>query len=292
MCDMWGNSIMIRYLLPVDQPLKERVKPYAQFTKRSDIPKETLIIKPIIVNKESIIKSIRKNFELNIIGYNEIKDFIVLAIKAKMRDSSNKTHILLSGAPSTSKTVFLDNLVNAIGPEIFFMFNGASLSKSGLIDFLAQHDISKIKYIGIDEIDKLEKDQQTVLLRALESGVLQETKFKRARTLEVSHVLWFATSNEIHKVIEPLKTRFRCINMPQYDESTLRNIAQIKLTKRHNFSKETTKTIIDECISNIDNCTVRDIVAIGDMIENPEKDLKTLIAVYDKYSFNNGDNKN
>ena len=75
--------------------------------------------------------------------------------------------------------------------------------------------------------------------------------------------------------------------MPQYNESTLRNIAQIKLTKRHNFSKETTKTIIDECISNIDNCTVRDIVAIGDMIENPEKDLKTLIAVYDKYSFNN-----
>src|SRR4029079_7497805 len=186
--------------------------------------------------QKSFIANIRKNFNQNIIGYDDIKEFIILAIKAKMRSQNNKTHILLSGAPSTSKTVFLDNLLAAIGQNYFFMFNGASLSKSGLIDYLASKDIATIRYIGIDEIDKIEKDQQTILLRALESGQLQETKFKRSRTLEVSHILFFATSNDIDKIIDPLKTRFRCINMPAYDKPTLINIAKARIQKQFGFN--------------------------------------------------------
>lgn len=234
------------------------------------------------------IQRIKDNFNNNIIGYQEIKDFIILAIKAKIRSTNNKTHILLSGAPSTSKTVFLDNLSSAIGNKYFFMFNGASLSKSGLIDYLASQNIKEIKYIGIDEIDKIEKDQQTILLRALESGQLQETKFKRARTLEVSHILFFATSNDIDKIIDPLKTRFRCINMPAYDKQTLIQIAKARIKKQFGFSDDISMQIINECIESINNVTVRDIVAIASMIEDPKTDIKTIIAVYDKHSFNFG----
>lgn len=234
------------------------------------------------------IDNIRKNFNQNIIGYEDIKEFIILAIKAKMRSTNNKTHILLSGAPSTSKTVFLDNLVNAIGNNYFFMFNGASLSKSGLIDYLASKQISEIRYIGIDELDKIEKDQQTILLRALESGVLQETKFKRARTLDVAHILFFATSNDIDKIIDPLKTRFRCINMPAYDKPTLIKIAQARLKKQFGFNLDIANQIINECIESINNVTVRDIIAIASMVEDPQKDIKTIISVYDKHSFNFG----
>ncbi|MGI0022231.1 MAG: AAA family ATPase [Nitrososphaeraceae archaeon] len=235
--------------------------------------------------QQSILDNIRNNFNANIIGYPEIKEFILLAIKAKMRSEKNKTHILLSGAPSTSKTVFLDNLSISMVESCFYR-NGASLSKSGLLDALSTLDIKQIKYILIDEIDKMEKDQQTILLRALESGLLQETKFKRDRTLVVSHILFFGTSNDIDKIIDPLKTRFRCINMPAYDITTLKNISQQLIKSKYNFSLGIANKIINECVDNIDNCTIRDIVAISSMIEDPDKDLKTLIAVYDKYSFN------
>jgi Holliday junction resolvasome RuvABC ATP-dependent DNA helicase subunit len=237
--------------------------------------------------QKDFIKNIKTNFDNNIIGYEAIKRFIILAIKAKMRDSNNKTHILLSGAPSTSKTVFLDNLVAAIGNKYFFMFNGAALSKSGLIDYLAGQNIQEIRYIGIDEIDKVERDQQTILLNALESGKLQETKFKRARTLDVRHILWFATSNDIDKIIDPLKTRFSCINMPPYDDTTLRTIARARLNKipGYTFNQAITDKIIEECIKGINDVTVRDIVRIASMIEDPKTDIETIIKVYKDHSF-------
>lgn len=273
-------------LYPKDKPIKNKLQiianeDYKIIQKSKDIP--------ISNNTDnSTINNIRKYFNENIIGYDAIKEFIILAVKAKMRSANNKTHILLSGSPSTSKTVFLDNLLEAIGEDYFLLFNGASLSKSGLIDFLASQDLTKIKYIGIDEIDKIERDQQTILLTGLESGYLKETKFKRNRTLDVNHILWFGTSNDIEKIIDPLKTRFRCINMPKYDTATLKSIAKTIIKRKYNFSDKIAEQIINECIKSIKDVTIRDIVAITSMIENPDKDIKTITQVYDKHSFNFG----
>lgn len=44
---------------------------------------------------ENTITKIRNNFDKNIIGYDDIKEFIILAIMAKMKDEKKRTHILL-----------------------------------------------------------------------------------------------------------------------------------------------------------------------------------------------------
>ena len=114
---------------------------------------------------ENTITKIRNNFDKNIIGYDDIKEFIILAIMAKMKDEKKRTHILLSGVPSTSKTVFLENLYEALGQDLVFFTDGSACSKSGLIDALIDK-ASRIKFVFIDELDKMEKDDQSILLRA------------------------------------------------------------------------------------------------------------------------------
>lgn len=154
---------------------------------------------------------------------------------------------MLSGVPSTSKTVFLDNLNSAIGPDLVFYTDGSACSKSGLIDAL--YGIAdRLKFVFIDELDKMDTKDQTILLRALESGNLQETKFKRERRIDVQHIFFMGTSNDIDKILLPLQSRFRCLNMPQYTEEQFLNISKALVTEKYNFNIEAADKIITEAV--------------------------------------------
>ena len=239
---------------------------------------------------ENTITTIRNNFDKNIIGYDDIKEFIILAIMAKMKDEKKRTHILLSGVPSTSKTVFLDNLYEALGQDLVFFTDGSACSKSGLIDALIDK-ASRIKFVFIDELDKMEKDDQSILLRALESGKMQETKYKKDRAVDVKHIFFMATSNDIDKILIPLQTRFRCINMPPYTYEEFSDISIKLLTKKYNFTRDVAERILGESVNGIgkDRITVRDVVGIADMLgdaETVDQSLKVVVEVWKNHSFN------
>ncbi len=64
------------------------------------------------------------------------------------------------------------------------------------------------RYFIIDELEKMNKKDQTSLLNLMESGILTELKHKQQRTTQLK--TWvFASCNSTDKLLTPLLTRFK-----------------------------------------------------------------------------------
>ena len=143
----------------------------------------------------------------DIIGYDDLKELLTKCLVVK--DSCN---ILLSGPPASSKTIFLLSIQKEI-PNACFI-DAANASGPGLVDYLFEHQ--DIHVICIDELDKLKKSNQTALLNLLETGILSSTKVRKTRSIIMEGVKVFATSNDVDRLIGPLRSRFLELELPQY----------------------------------------------------------------------------
>lgn len=109
-----------------------------------------------------------EEFFSNVVGYPEIKKLLLKSIVAK-----DPVHILFTGPPSSSKTVFLLEMLEGLDDTYFIDAVGAS--GAGMMDHLFK---DKTKYLLIDEIDKMKRNDQATLLNVMETGILSETKLK------------------------------------------------------------------------------------------------------------------
>ena len=66
----------------------------------------------------------------------------------------------------------------------------------GIIDYL--FNSTDLKFLLIDEIDKLTKKDQKVLLNVMETGILSDVKAKRSKSARQTnmHLSIYATSND------------------------------------------------------------------------------------------------
>ena len=177
--------------------------------------REAAAEKPIII-KEQKKKSDRYIIKLdNIIGYEGIKRKLRKVINHRGR---KKIHILIVGAPGTSKTVFLKSLEDELIPQgrNYHYIDVATMTKRGLLDYI--FDTDDIEILAIDEIDKVDKDHQSVFLNMLETGVLQTTIFKNIRRKEVKSMITIATGNYLEDIIEPVRTRFLPFYLKAYSK--------------------------------------------------------------------------
>ena len=108
------------------------------------------------------------------------------------------------GYSASSKTVFLLELAEGLNNAYFVDAVGAS--GAGMVNYLFANDV---KCLLIDEIDKMKKnDQEQALLNVMETGILSETKLK-GKTRQKRMKLWiFATSNDVDRLSNPLRSRF------------------------------------------------------------------------------------
>ena len=95
----------------------------------------------------------RYEFE-NIVGHYDIK---LIFNKALL--SQRPIHVLLVGSPGSAKTVFLTELLCSIKESYFIV--GSNTSKAGLVNQLFER---RPKFLLIDELDKMNKVDQTSLL--------------------------------------------------------------------------------------------------------------------------------
>lgn len=147
-----------------------------------------------------------EKFFSNVIGYTDIKKLFYKSIISK-----DPINILLTGPPSCSKTAFLLDLLKRLSKAFFV--DGVGVSGAGMIDHLFDNDI---KYLLIDEIDKMKKNDQAVLLNVMETGILAQTKLN-GKTRQKKMKLWiFATSNDIGKLSAPLRSRFIELHLKEY----------------------------------------------------------------------------
>ena len=107
-----------------------------------------------------------------ILGHEQLKDLLWKSVNAE-----RPVHVLMVGPPATAKSMFLGELARL--PFSRFALGG-STRKGGLEDYLLEF---RPRYLIIDEIDKMDMRDMSVLLSLMESGVVARLK-KRMREME------------------------------------------------------------------------------------------------------------
>src|SRR5574341_670721 len=174
-----------------------------------------------------------EEFFSNVVGYTDIKKLLLKSIVSK-----EPVHILLTGPPSSSKTVFLLEMLQGLDNAYFIDAVGSS--GAGMTDHLFNNNS---KYLLVDEIDKMKKNDQAALLNVMESGILSETKLN-GKTRQKKMKLWiFATSNNAERLSIPLRSRFMELHLEDYTYEEFTEIVQRLLKKRYNMNMELSEKI-------------------------------------------------
>ena len=209
----------------------------------------------------------------DVIGYEDLKGLLTKCLTIK--DSCN---VLLSGPPASSKTIFLMSIQKEISNACFI--DAANASGPGLVDYLFDNPDTQV--ICIDEIDKLKKSDQNALLNLLESGILSSTKVRKTRSIRMEGVKVFATSNDLDRLVSPLKSRFLEFVLPEYSWENFLEITQKLLHNRYGLEEITSAKIALVVWSSMQTRDIRDVLAIGKLTKSTE-DVEFIAKTLKKY---------
>ena len=216
-----------------------------------------------------------EKFFSNVVGYSDIKKLLLKSIVSK-----NPVNILLTGPPSSSKTVFLLEMLEGLDNTYFV--DGTGVSAPGMMDHLFSNNT---KYLLIDEIDKMKTIDQAVLLNVMETGILSETKMK-GKTRQKRMKLWiFATSNDTDRLSEPLRSRFMELHLKEYSCEEFIDIVCRLLQKKFHMNPELSRTIGNTVWNRMKSKDIRDAIKIARLAKSPS-DVEWLVDVQTKYSKN------
>jgi Holliday junction DNA helicase RuvB len=213
-----------------------------------------------------------EKFFSNVVGYQDIKKLLLKSVVAK-----EPVHILLTGPPSSSKTVFLLEMQQGLHDAYFI--DAVNSSKAGIIDHLFKYNTS---YLLIDEIDKMKNSEQDVLLNIMETGILSETKLN-GKTRQKKIKLWiFATSNKAEKISQPLRSRFMELELEEYTFNEFMEIVRRILDKKYHTNATISSKIAHEVWHSMRSRDIRDAIRIAKLAASPE-DVEWLVEVQKKY---------
>jgi len=219
-----------------------------------------------------------QKFFSNVVGYEEIKKLLLQSVVGK-----EPVHVLLTGPPSSSKTIFLLELLDGLDDSYFIDAVGSS--GAGMIDHLFNNDT---KYLLIDEIDKMKKSDQAALLNVMETGILSETKLK-GKTRQKKIKLWiFATSNDAERLSGPLRSRFMELHLQDYTYEEFIEIVQRLLKKGYHMKPELSEKIGYAVWYHMESKDVRDAIKIAKLTKSAN-DIDWLVDVQMKYGKNKTD---
>lgn len=213
-----------------------------------------------------------EKFFQEVVGYPELKRLFMKSIISR-----EPVHILLTGPPASSKSLFLLKLGEGLDNAYFIDAVGAS--GPGMVEYMFRNDT---KYLLVDEIDKMKKNDQATLLNVMETGILSETKL-RGKTRQKKMSLWiFATSNEAEKLTKPLRSRFMELHLNEYSYEEYVEICQRLLNKKYRLPSELSDRIAYLVWNRMKSRDVRDVLKIAKLARTTE-DAEWLVDVQIKY---------
>ena len=151
----------------------------------------------------------------------------------------------------------------------------------GIIDYLFDH--TDLKYLLIDEIDKLSKKDQKVLLNVMETGILSDVKAKRGKSARQTniHLSIYATSNDTSNMLTPLLSRFVKLNLPEYSLETFIEICHKLLSRKYDKDHETIQAIIQYVWEH--TIDVREAIAIAKIVDTSDE-VNSIASTLRRYS--------
>jgi Holliday junction DNA helicase RuvB len=235
---------------------------FSRWKKDTDILSQNY--RPIIIKK-----AIHSLFD-DIVGFEDVKQLFEMAIEAE-----RPVHLLLCGPPSSGKSLFMSSLTRL---ERSYYAVGSSSTKSGIFDYLFEH---RPRYFIIDELEKMNKKDQTSLLNLMESGILSELKHNQKRTTQLK--TWvFASCNSTDKLLPPLLTRFRDIHFKPYSEEEFTNIV-VNVLDKEGVDRDIALLIADGVYNRLKSSNIRECVRIARLAKNDSAQVNKIIYTFGKY---------
>jgi MoxR-like ATPase len=204
-------------------------------------------------------------------GYNDIKKLIMRCIV-----SPEPTHVILDGPPASGKTIFLLSMEKELDNAYFVDCTNAT--GPGMVDYLLSHDV---RYMLLDEVEKMSKKDQNVLLNLMETGVLTSTKVKKTYGKKMN-VSIFATTNDIDSLSKPLRSRFLEFSLPEYTFEEFDRLSVRLLAQRYGHSPEISHKVASAVWNTIKSKDCRDILQVGKLSRNIS-DVDFIVTTLKKY---------
>lgn len=191
-----------------------------------------------------------------IIGHDDVKDVLFRSLQAE-----RPVHIMLVGPPATAKSMFLGELARL--PFSRFALGG-STRKGGLEDYLLEF---RPRYLILDEIDKMDMRDMSVLLSLMENGIVARLK-KRMREIERMNTWIFAGANRDDHIWPELKSRFFTIHLTEYTEADFMQIARAVLITREKVETDLANHVVKSLARHTRD--VREAIHFGRLCKSPE----------------------
>lgn len=192
----------------------------------------------------------------DIIGYNDIKELLLNAIK-----NNKRMGFLFVGPPASAKTMFLLNMTKLRGSKFVTAY---TTTKAGLRDIFLYE---KPKYLAIDELDKANNDSMHTLLSVIENGIVQKNIVNQYLEVHVNTII-FASCNDDAKLSHAIKSRFQIFRFTEYTKEDMKKIGYNILIKE-NMPEPLIPLIIDCSINANIIKDPRDFTKIANMFERP-----------------------
>lgn len=204
-----------------------------------------------------------------IVGHDEKKEIILRSLQ-----SERPVHVLLWGSVASAKTLMLEELKRL--PQSRFVL-GSSLTRAGIFDVLFNE---RPKYLIIDELEKIEKEENlAALLSLMERGVVTETKYRRHRTIRLK--TWvFASANEINRLPKELLSRFFLLRFRDYTPDEFREVAVTVLSQREGIGESLAVYIAEKILNDVGSRDVRDAIKCARLLkEKTKEDVDRVIDI-------------
>jgi len=244
------------------------------FRQKTDKPR--LSLEELEIKAKEIAQKKNNSIFSAIVGYDDLKLRLIREI-----ESEHNNNVLLVGPPGTAKSLFGMEMQKHL--KQCYYFDGTGLSWRGLFDFLASRKGAKIVFI--DEIDKLNKKEQTSLYNLMETGKVIYQTAKIQYNFLMPGLKVFATSNSIERLNKPLKSRFAIFRLPEYDYEEFQAIGIKLLSHEYKLPQQTAEYVIDAVWNKMNSRDVRDLLKIAKIVRKNDspQDIEQLIEVQLKY---------
>ena len=214
-----------------------------------------------------------------IYSYNDLKDIFYRGIT-----SEHNVHILVIGPPATAKSLFLQCIKEKVKDCVYY--EAANSTGPGIIHDLVNH--RKTRYILIDEIDKINRKDQTVFYNLMETGEVHIIKKENKIKFKMNNPKIFATSNSKERLTKPLKSRFSLYTLPEYSDEDFIKISVTLLTSKFHFTSSLA-SLIAQLLLDEGEKDVRTVLNIAKLIRHKDDEIKIMKVVQTHLKYQNND---
>lgn len=199
---------------------------------------------------------IPENLFTHIVGHDEVKYWLL-----KSLTSPKPVHIILVGPPATAKSLFLEGLATIPGAQ--YALGGAS-TKAGIAEFLL---FFQPRYLVIDELEKMNRDDFSVLLSLMSIGLVARMK-KGMRDVQRMTVTVYAGVNRAERLPPELLSRFLRFNFNTYTLEEFIKVAVAVITA-DGKDPELARYIAEKVVLRTRD--VRQAIQLGKLVDTKEE---------------------